>query len=183
MSRAGWRPALALAVAALLLLGLCAAPLHAQGEAGPEAPAVLGDADFGWSLLRADGDTARLAEFRGRVLFINIWATWCGPCVKELPAIEALRDSVPGVEFLAVSPERPERARAWLAEHRIGLPVFFDAGGRPEGLALTMVPTTFVVDRAGVVVLTVRGAVEWDRPEPRAMLRALLQAAPDGAGD
>ncbi len=164
----------AAAVAALLLM-LCAAPLRAQ--AGPvladDAPAFLSDADFDWSLLRPVGSSLRLADLRGRVLFINVWASWCEPCVRELPGIEALRDSVPGVEFLAVSPERPERARAWLEERRLDLPVYFEGSERPAVLGLTMVPTTYVVDRAGAIVLVWRGATEWDRPEARAMLRAL----------
>jgi thiol-disulfide isomerase/thioredoxin len=164
-------------VAILLMLALRAAPLGAQaGPAGAEAepgPAFLSGADFEWKLLRLDGTEFRLADLRGRVLFINVWASWCAPCIRELPGIEALRDSVPGVEFLAISPEQPERARAWLEERRLDLPVYFEAGERPAVLGLTMVPTTYVVDRAGAIVLVWRGATEWDRPEARAMLRAL----------
>lgn len=159
----------------VLALALAAAPLAAQaGPAAEPGPAFLSSADFEWRLLRPDGTEFRLADLRGRVLFINVWASWCEPCTRELPGIEALRDSVPGVEFLAISPEQPGRARAWLEERRLGLPVYFEAGGRPAVLDLTMVPTTYVVDRAGAIVLVWRGATEWDRPEPRAMLRALL---------
>lgn len=170
------RALVACAAAAGLLLALCAGPLRAQ--AGPTtaegAPAFLSAADFDWKLLRADGSEFRLADLRGEVLFINVWASWCAPCVEELPSIEALRDSVPEVEFLAVSPERPERARAWLEERRLRLPVYFEASERPAVLGLTMVPTTFVVDRAGAIMLVWRGATDWDRPEARAMLRALV---------
>lgn len=172
--------------AATLLLALGAAPLRAQVGAPalvPAAePAFLSDADFGWTLAAADGSAHRLAEFRGRVLFINMWASWCAPCLEELPGIEALRDSVPEVEFLAVSPERPGDAREWLESNRIRLPVYFDAGGRPPVLGITLVPTTFVVDRAGAIVLAWRGATDWDRPEARAMLRALLGPALPTAG-
>lgn len=175
----------ALAVAALPL-ACWAAPLPAQAGAPALAPAVepafLSDVDFGWELAGADGSAHRLADFRGRVLFINVWASWCAPCLEELPGIEALRDSVPEVEFLAISPERPGEARAWLAANRIRLPVYFEAGGRPPVLEVTMVPTTFVVDRAGAIVLAWRGATDWDRPEARAMLRALLRPAPPTAG-
>lgn len=170
---------------ALLLLVAGSAPLRAQEgpAAAPADPIFLSDADYEWRLQRPDGTELRLADLRGRVLFINVWASWCEPCVRELPGIEALRDSVPGVEFLAISPEQPERARAWLEGRRLGLPVYFDAGGRPAVLGLTMVPSTFVVDRGGAMVLVWRGATEWDRPEARAMLRALLPFASGGAGD
>lgn len=172
--------ALLIGVAAIsLLLALCAAPLRAQGAAPPmpaPEPRFLSDADFEWRLVRRDGSELRLAELRGRVLFINVWASWCAPCVRELPSIEALRDSVPGVEFLAVSPERPDRARGWLEANRIRLPVYFEGSETPALLGLTMVPTTYVVDRAGAVVFAWRGATDWDRPETRSLLRALLAA-------
>jgi thiol-disulfide isomerase/thioredoxin len=172
------------AAVAVLLLTLCAAPLRAQAGAAAAGapPAFLSDADFDWTLLRSDGSSFRLAELRGQVLFLNVWASWCAPCVRELPGIEALRDSVPGVEFLAVSPERPEQARAWLEERRLGLPVYFEGSERPAVLGLTMVPTTYVVDRAGAIVLVWRGATEWDRPEARAMLRALRDGPRPASG-
>jgi thiol-disulfide isomerase/thioredoxin len=176
--RRGAAQALLVAAAvAVLLLTLCAGPLRAQAGAAvaDAAPAFLSDADYEWKLLRPDGSSLRLADLRGRVLFINVWASWCEPCVRELPGIEALRDSVPGVEFLAVSPERPAEARAWLEERGLDLPVYFEGSERPAVLGLTMVPTTYVVDRAGAIVLVWRGATEWDRPEARAMLRALRE--------
>lgn len=181
MRRGAAHALLVAAAVAALLLTPCAVPLRAQAAADGAAPAFLSDADYEWELLRPDGSSLRLADLRGRVLFINVWASWCEPCVRELPGIEALRDSVPGVEFLAVSPERPERARAWLEERRLGLPVYFEGSERPAVLGLTMVPTTYVVDRAGAIVLVWRGATEWDRPEARAMLRALRDGPREAA--
>lgn len=143
----------------------------------PDGVAVYGAADYDWPLRTLDGRTLRLEELRGRVLFINVWASWCSPCVAELGSIQRLRDSLDGapVEFLLVSPEDAEPVRRFLRRHDYRLPVYLEAAPMPEAYGLRALPTTFVVDARGDIVLRHRGAAEWDRRAVRDFLLALAE--------
>lgn len=165
----------------LLLLPACASP--GGGVESPAAPAASGDlvvhgpADYDWTLRTLDGERVRLEAYRGRVLFINVWASWCLPCVAEMGSIQRLRDSLrhSEVEFLLVSPEAPEPVERFLRRYAYDLPVFLEVGEMPEAFGLRALPTTFVVDRSGDIVLKHRGATDWDQDAVRAFLHALTR--------
>lgn len=171
----------------LLFLSACAPPVGSTGS-GPREPAparslvpdsagivVHGRADYDWTIRTPQGERVRLEAYRGRVLFINMWASWCAPCVAEMASIQRLHDSLRGteVEFLLVSPEAPEPVMRFLRRYEYDLPVFLEVGDMPNAFGLRALPTTFVVDRSGNIVLKHRGAAEWDDPAVRAFLRAL----------
>jgi thiol-disulfide isomerase/thioredoxin len=173
----------------LLLAGLLLLATHGptpaqQGdrERGVHAPLlrpqeveVVGEADFRWRLRALDGSPITLDAFQGQILFINMWATWCGPCVQELASIQALVESMKdsGVAFLLVSPEDPEPVRRFLRVHGYDLPVYLEAQEMPPAFGLRALPTTFVVDRQGRIVLRHRGAADWDQDPVRRFLQAL----------
>lgn len=173
-------------VLGLLLLPGClagGAPPPGDGGPTPEAAAgpgtALGPAEFAWTLRTLEGERVRLERYRGRVLFINVWATWCAPCVAEMAGIERLRAGLAGsgVEFLLVSPEDPEPVERFLRRYRYDLPIFLEGEEMPDGFALRALPTTFIVDHSGRIVLRHRGATEWDQPAVEALLRRLAEAA------
>jgi thiol-disulfide isomerase/thioredoxin len=132
-------------------------------------------ADFSWRLERADGSPTTLEALRGGVLVINVWASWCVPCVTELPALERLADSLSGTEvtFAAISVDKPAALRRFLVEHPVRLPVYREVEGPPKSFGLSIVPSTYVIDRTGAIVLHHRGAYDWDQAGLRVMLRAL----------
>lgn len=173
--RVPWAPA----VLAALLVG-CVPP---RTPTGPEAVIradgveVYGRADYRWPLRTLDGREVRLEEVRGRVLFINVWASWCAPCVAELAAIERLRASLAGapVEFLLVSPEDAEPVERFLRRHPYDLPFYLERAPAPDAFGVRALPTTLVVDRAGDIVLRQRGAAEWDRDAVRDFLLSLTR--------
>jgi thiol-disulfide isomerase/thioredoxin len=143
-------------------------------EPGQEVE-VVGEADFRWRLRTLDGSPTSLEAYRGRVLFINMWATWCGPCVQELAGIQTLVESMKdsGVAFLLVSPEDPEQVERFLRVHGYDLPVYLEVQEMPPAFGLRALPTTFVVDRQGRIVLRHRGAADWDQDDVRSFLLAL----------
>lgn len=161
----GGRGILALA-AVLLLQG--ADPGVLEGQAPPQA-------DFDWTIRPLEGEPTSLESFRGRVLFIHMWATWCGPCVAEMAQIQALRASLEGtgVTFLLVSPERPKDVRAFLRRYDYDLPVFLEIQDMPRAFGLEALPSTFIVDRGGRIVFRHRGALEWNQETVRRFLRGL----------
>lgn len=152
---------------------------HASLPSAAEAP-VLGTPDDAWTVTSVDGEqTTRLADLAGEVVFVNLWATWCGPCVKELPSIQALADAFADepVRFLVVSDEDAETVRRFaedkdfrlpFARSTTALPEAFDSGG--------LIPATFILDRQGRVRHRHVGFRDWDSPELHDFLRDLLDA-------
>lgn len=138
-------------------------------------------ADYRWRLEELGGKRTSLEAFRGKVLFINMWATWCGPCVQELAGIQALTESIEEetseVAFLLVSPERPEVVERFLRVHGYDLPVYLEIQEMPPAFGLEALPTTWIVDSMGRIVLKHRGVADWNQPEVRELLLA-PQCAP-----
>ncbi len=149
------------------------APISVQSEA-PEFHAVS----------VTTGDTVGLADYRGTVVLLNVWATWCLPCVKEMPSMQRLYDSLQtnGLEVVAVSVDAgsTEMVREWTAERRLTFDILHDVSATIERIYQTTgVPESFVIDRQGVIVKKVIGAAEWDHPTQIALMRRLLGADGD----
>lgn len=160
--------------------GPSAGTAAAQQLAPPPPEDTLGAADFAWTLRTVEGAPVELADYRGRVLFINLWATWCAPCVAELGSIERLRNDLRSaglgpedVVFLMVSPEEPEAVRRFTRRYDFELPFLLELEEIPEAFGALALPTTWIVDRSGRIVLRRRGAAAWDRPEVVKLLREM----------
>jgi thiol-disulfide isomerase/thioredoxin len=129
------------------------------------------------SFVDRDGGSRSLADFRGKVVLLNLWATWCGPCVEELPSLDRLEGKLGGADFevLALAQDQGGRdtVAAFYRRHRIErLGLFADAGNTlAHRLGIDGLPTTLVLDREGRAVGALVGAVQWDAPEAVALLR------------
>jgi thiol-disulfide isomerase/thioredoxin len=137
---------------------------------------------------RLDGSAARLQDLHGRVVLVNVWATWCLPCVYEMPSLDRLAGSAPpGLAVVALSIDRAGAAAVapFAAAHGLThLPLYLDpqqrlvslTAGRPypEMLPLWSLPISYVIDRDGLVVGYLPGVVDWDSPAARAFLRYFL---------
>jgi peroxiredoxin len=128
----------------------------------------------------AGGDVG-LASFRGKTVVLNFWATWCPPCVSEMPSLERLHRALgpEGLAVVTVSADEDEAAlRRFVSEQKLTLPVLRDAGGRSAASAYrtTGYPETFVIDPAGLVQQHYVGPAEWDTPDALAHFRRLLSA-------
>jgi peroxiredoxin len=125
------------------------------------------------------GGPLRLADFRGRVLLLNFWATWCPPCREEMPSMERLylryRDR--GFTVLALSIDRNLAAvPPFVEEFRLTFPIGLDSKmAVAELYRVRALPTTIVIDRAGQVVAGAAGARDWDSPAAHAVVEALLR--------
>lgn len=155
------------AVAATLLLPLGAGAVE-EGEPAPEFAARSLD---GSGLIS-------LAPHRGKVVYLDFWASWCGPCVRAVPAIEKLRQELPASDFevVAVNLDRdPERARAFLKDHRVGYRSASDPEGDvPEVFRLRSMPTSYIIDRQGIVRHVHEGFHDGDMDDIRERVRALI---------
>ena len=124
------------------------------------------------------GKAHMLSEFRGRYVLLNLWATWCGPCVKELPALAKLQGAVPA--GLAVVPVNVGRSTAgetqsFLASHDAGrLGIYVDRNlALMRAMHVYGLPVTVLIDPQGRVVARADGPAEWDAPDAVAWFKSL----------
>lgn len=133
-------------------------------------------------LLDLDGRTQDLAQLRGRVVLVNFWASWCPPCVREMPSMQRLKEKLAGRPFtiLAVNMAEPDQdVRAFLAKMNVDFPVPMDREGAVlKNWKVFVFPTSYVLDAKGNIRLGVFGEVEWDSPEVMEKVVGLLPAAP-----
>lgn len=126
------------------------------------------------------GRPARLQDLRGRVVFLNVWATWCVPCREEIPAMEILsRDLAPrGLTVLAVNhKEDPTLVGRFTREYGVTFRVLLDPEGEVAArYRLVGLPGTYFIDRSGLLVGSVLGLRDWSSPEARRYLDQLLAA-------
>jgi thiol-disulfide isomerase/thioredoxin len=127
--------------------------------------------------LDAAGNEVSLHDFGGKVVLLNLWATWCAPCIKELPSLDRLQAQLGSDRFqvVAVSVDRrgAEAVRPYFEKLGIAnLPIYAEPKNQlAQSLGLTVLPSTIVVGPHGVMVGHIIGAVEWDAPEAQDLLR------------
>ena len=151
-----------------LLLWAAAVPALEEGGRAP---------DFTAPRLDAPGSLS-LAGYRGKVVLVDFWASWCAPCLVSLPLYEELRRELPAGEFavLAVNLDRePAAARRFLEERGVGFPSVSDPEGRiPESFGLDTMPTSYLIDRSGRVRHVHEGFRRGDIADLRERVKALL---------
>jgi thiol-disulfide isomerase/thioredoxin len=129
-----------------------------------------------------DGRTQDLAQLRGRVVLVNFWASWCPPCVREMPSMQRLKEKLANRPFtiLAVNmAESDKDVRAFLAKMKVDFAVPMDRDGTVlKSWKVFVFPTSFVLDTQGNIRLGVFGEVEWDSPEVMEKLVSLLPTTP-----
>ena len=131
--------------------------------------------------LDGSGKEVALADFKGRVVLVNFWATWCAPCIRELPSLDRLQAEIGGRDFtvLAINEDRGGAATAapFLEKHGWkNLAVHADRQmALARALGLRGMPSTYLVDRNGRVVGSLTGVAEWDSEEAKALIRHYLK--------
>ncbi len=177
---------LSLALLALLLLSGCAAREQEAAPPGPPAQAVqpaeqpqepggeeppeeteaerIAIPDFEMTML--DDETASLSDFQGKKVLLNFWATWCGPCVGEMPAFQRLSEEYPDeLVILAVNCGEDEKTvRRFAEDNGYTFPIVLDADGTIQALfgGVTSLPTTVILDEEGYAVTARTGAADAD---------------------
>lgn len=130
-----------------------------------------------------DGAAVRLSDLRGKVVFLNLWATWCAPCREEMPSMERLQRDLGTRDFVIVAVSEDaggaEAVRPFVAEFGFTFPVLLSPNGEVgRKYGITGYPETFIIDKAGRVVVHYVGPRNWTDSGIRAMLRGLIEAQP-----
>jgi len=154
---------------------------EASGESSPPVPA--GDMAGAFNLEDAySGQTVSLASLKGKVVFLNLWATWCGPCREEMPSMETLFDELKGNKdfvMLAVSEDTKGKSAVlpYVQKNGYHFRILLDPENKVgDTYGVSGVPETFIIDRSGRIVAHHMGAFDWSRPDVKSALDELLSA-------
>jgi thiol-disulfide isomerase/thioredoxin len=185
-------------IGALALAGVAATPVSRPAAAGAREPAqalIVGQMK-NFSLITepkpvppatfrdAADRELDLGAFRGKVVLVNLWATWCVPCRAEMPALDRLQAALAGPDFavVAIAEDRGGRDKAKAFLEDIGvrhLPLYVDATARSaRAFGAVGLPISFLVDREGREVGRLIGPAEWDSPEAIRLIRHFIDTAP-----
>lgn len=160
-----------------LIALLVTAGLVQAAELKPYNGAALPD----FTLSDTEGKTHTLSDYRGKVVMLNFWATYCGPCIKEMPSMQRLKEKMAGKGFsiLAVNmAEEKQNVDAFFAKHKIKIdfPVLLDPEGEVvEKWMISAVPTTFIIDPKGKIRYALYGGLEWDSDDVIKTLNDLMK--------
>ena len=139
---------------------------------------------------KGDGARATLADFSGRTVLLNLWATWCAPCRKEMPALDRLQAAEGGADFavvpVSIDTQGPDKPKAFLEQIGVGaLPLYADpstqifSGLKSKAMAVGL-PTTVLVDGKGCALGVMSGPAEWDSDDAKALIGAARKGATTG---
>ena len=162
-----------------LLLLCCASLIFVFG---PAAAQEVGERAPSFSLPNLDGQgSVSLDEHRGKVVYLDFWASWCPPCLTSLPILDELRGEFPADRFQVVAvnvDSDPEKARKFLKKRPVGYPSASDPKGQlPPRFAIETMPTSFLIDEKGVVRYVHPGFRKTDVDPLREKIRALIAKA------
>jgi thiol-disulfide isomerase/thioredoxin len=126
-----------------------------------------------------DGTKITLSQLKGKVVFLNFWATWCGPCRSEMPSMEAVYQKLKGKGFEIVAVnlgESKDKVSGFMNEYKLNFPSVLDerqiTGSQYN---IRAIPTTYIIDRRGLIIARLVGSVNWNTPKIIAALEAVLQ--------
>ncbi len=161
----------------LLLVLFLAADLVQAKDLKPYEGAALPD----FTLQDMQGQAHTLSNYQGKVVMLNFWATYCGPCIKEMPSMQRLKEKMAGKPFVILAVDMAEEqsdVKAFLQQHniKVDFPLLLDPEGTVvEQWMISAVPTTFILDPAGKIRYALYGGLEWDKEEVIATLNALMK--------
>jgi cytochrome c biogenesis protein CcmG/thiol:disulfide interchange protein DsbE len=134
-----------------------------------------------FTLSGLDGKTVRLTDYKGKVVLLNIWATWCPSCVEEMPSMEKLYKELKGENFeilgVSIDESGAKVVVPFMQKYNLSFPTLVDPGGRAvQGLyRITGVPESFLVDKEGNIAQVIIGPTDWATPEAIGYFKHLIQ--------
>jgi thiol-disulfide isomerase/thioredoxin len=134
-------------------------------------------ADYDWSIKSLDGQDFKMGGLKGKVVFLNFWATWCPPCVAEMPSIQRLHDQSDKekVRFICVSQEEASKVTKFVKERGFTFPIYTMRGEPPAVFRSRGIPATFILSADGRVAFKHVGSAKWDDKTSVDFIRGLIK--------
>lgn len=153
-------------IVSLIIMAGCSSPKTEEQSAISASQVKLTD---------LEGNEVDLADFEGKTIFVNFWATWCRPCIQEMPSIAALQTQLAGknIEFFFASDEEVEKIQKFMDSRK--MTSRFVRLENPEALGIEALPTTFIFDGEGNLVFSEVGYRKWDEPTTIEMVTKLIK--------
>jgi len=140
-----------------------------------ETKKTLNDFDYKWNYKTLQGEAVNFESHKGKVVFLNFWATWCPPCVAEFPAIEDLYTQYGNeVEFILISNESASVVESFVQKEAHKAPVYIKNDPFPPLLSPKAFPTTYVISKSGKIVLEKTGAAKWNSESVKTIINKLI---------
>jgi peroxiredoxin len=151
------------------------------------SPLRVGQPAPGFTLPGLDGKMVSLSDYRGHVVLVNVWATWCPPCVDEMPSMEKLYRELKGEKFeiLAISIDAPGKKAVapFMKKYNLSFPALMDPNGTIKALYQTTgVPESFIINQEEILIEKIIGPRDWAAPAVVGFFRNLLDALPAEKG-
>ncbi|AUC82001.1 TlpA disulfide reductase family protein [Lacinutrix sp. Bg11-31] len=131
---------------------------------------------YNWQLQDLEGNSFQLDQAKGKVTLVNIWATWCPPCIAEMPSLQDLyNDYSDKIEFVLVSNEKQEVIKTFLKKKNYNLKIYSPLTEAPETFNVSSIPRTFLLDREGNIIIDESGAANWNSETVRNTIDELIK--------
>jgi thiol-disulfide isomerase/thioredoxin len=135
----------------------------------------LSDDDWKMQISEEDSGVISMEKFRGKPLFLNFWATWCPPCIAEMPSIQKLYDDYKDkLFFVLISKEAPEVIEKFMEKHEYDLPFYTLRSNVPAIFESSTIPATYFVGASGRILISKTGAARWNSNKMRRLIDDLL---------
>ncbi|MEQ9306033.1 MAG: TlpA disulfide reductase family protein [Marinoscillum sp.] len=160
------------------IIGFVQRSVLATGVITPDISENNTLADFDFEVSNAQGEVVHFSEFKGKTIFLNFWATWCPPCIAEMPDIEDLfQNKGNEVAFVMISVDQNhEKARQFMARKSYEMPIYFLESPLPKVYETQSIPTTYVIDPNGKIRVENHGMAKYDTEAFRSFLDELNSA-------
>jgi len=167
-----------LSLALFLLIATALMTSCGPGNEQPTVKAIKGQPSPNFQLTDIKGKDWQLSDLQGKIVFINFWATWCPPCIQEMPSMDALNKRMSGKPFQMLTilyNDRPEFGQSLVNKSGYNFPVLIDPdSSTAKQYGLTGVPETYIVDPQGILREKFIGPVEWNSPKALEMINKYL---------
>lgn len=131
--------------------------------------------DFQWNLVDSSGKMVNFKEMEGDVILVNFWATWCPPCVAEMPSLNKLyADYKDKITFVFLANDKIKNVEAYLEKNGYDFPVYYSKDNEPTELQSPSIPTTYLIDDQGSIVMKEVGSYNWNSTNVRNQIDELL---------
>lgn len=131
--------------------------------------------NYNWNLVTIDNQNVDFTDIKGEVILVNFWATWCPPCIAEMPYLEALyKDYGSKINFILLANDEIEKVNKFMQEKAYSMPVYFEQSTTPKQLQSKSIPATFLLDKKGNIVIAKTGSADWNSEKTRTIIDNLL---------